>query len=256
LTLEFRQPGEASPDTNQQHFLPPPKSPHTTSRPKQGLLSELSYAQSLTARLHRDRDNWRSLAQKQERDFTFAHHNLSNQVHRTSNTEEQNTKLQFRHEEDTKAGRHLYARFQILVFTHDKLVDEFNDAMRTVARLKKSDRNKEKVQQRNFRLKAMLQRYTAQGTSAADKADADTEDTLREALALASERIEELEIKGEAVLDAVGRCKDGCGCADGEGMCCGDVEAGMWEARVAFRGVLDDEAVKERKVVWLDLLED
>lgn len=256
LTLESRLPSEGSFTNSHQHALPSPKSPQTTSRSKQGLLSELSWAQSLTARLRRDRDNWRSLALKQEQDLTAAHEDLEHQTCVISEIEHENAKLRFRHEEDRTAGGQLYSRFQVLVSAHDKLVDQLNDAMRTVARLKKSDRTKDKVQQRNLSLKATLQRYTAQSTSATTQAAADAESTLREALALANERIEELETRGEAMLDALERRNDSFGSDDDEEMGERNVEAGLLEAEVAFRGVLEDGSFKEQKVLWLDLLED
>jgi hypothetical protein len=212
--------------------------------------------QSLAVRLRRDRDNWRSLALRQEQDLKAAHKDLENQVRSISDIEEENAKLRFRHEEDTRAGKQLYSRFQVLVSKHDKLVIQFNDAVRAVARIKKSDRTKDKVQQRNLRLKATLQRYTSQGTSATTQAAADTEATLREALALASERIEELEMRGEAMLDALERRNDSCGSDDDEEMRGRDVEARLLEAEVAFRGVLGDESFKEQKKIWPELLDD
>jgi hypothetical protein len=193
---------------------------------------------------------------RQEQDLKAAHKDLEDQVCSTSEIEEENAKLRFRHEEDTTAGKQLYSRFQVLVSKHDKLVDQFNDAVRTVARIKKSDRTKDKVQQRNLRLKATLQRYTSQGTSATTQAAADTEATLREALALASERIEELETRGEAMLDALERRNDSCGSDDDEEMRGRDVEARLLEAEVAFRGVLGDESFKEQKKIWPELLDD
>jgi hypothetical protein len=196
------------------------------------------------------------LALKQEQDLIAAHKDLDDQARSITELEEENAKLRFRHEEDTTAGRQLYSRFQGLISKHDKLVDHFNDAVRTIARLKRSDRAKEKVQQRNLRLKATLQRCTSQGISATTQAAADTEATLREALALANERIEELETKGEALLDALERRNDSCGSDDDEDMEGRDVEAQVLEAEVAFRGVLEDESFKEQKEVRPELLDE
>jgi hypothetical protein len=196
------------------------------------------------------------LALKQEQDLIAAHKDLDNQARSITELEEENAKLRFRHEKDTTAGRQLYSRFQGLISKHDKLVDHFNDAVRTIARLKRSDRAKEKVQQRNLRLKATLQRCTSQGISATTQAAADTEATLREALALANERIEELETKGEALLDALERRNDSCGSDDDEDMEGRDVEAQVLEAEVAFRGVLEDESFKEQKEVRPELLDE
>jgi hypothetical protein len=110
------------------------------------------------------------------------------------------------------------------------------------------------VQQRNIRLKATLQRYTSQGTSATTQAAADTEATLREALALANDHIEELEITGEALLDALEKRNDSYGSDDGDGMKEGEAEAGVLGAEVAFRGVFEDELFKEQRENWADLL--
>jgi hypothetical protein len=255
LTLETRLPSEGSLKANKQSSLPSPRTPVTPGpKSKLGLLSELSLAQSLASRLRRDRDKWRSLAQKQEQDLIAAHNHLKQQAHSISEIEQENAKLRTRHEEDTTAGRQLFSRFQELINKHDKLVDQVNDAMRAITRLKKSDRSKGKVQQRNIRLKATLQRYTSQGTSATTQAAADTEATLREALALANDHIEELEITGEALLDALEKRNDSYGSDDGDGMKEGEAEAGVLGAEVAFRGVLEDESFKEQKENWADLL--
>ena len=254
LTLDPRQPSEGSLNTNNLLSLPSPRTPTSGSKSKHGLLSELSLAQSLASRLRRDRDNWHSLAQKQEQDLIAAHDDLGQQAHSISEIEQENAKLRTRHEEDTTAGRQLYSRFQELINKHDKLVDQVNDAMRAITRLKNSDRSKGKVQQRNLRLKATLQRYTAQGTSATTQAAADTEATLREALAVANERVVELEAKGEALLDALEKRNDSSRIDDGEGMKEGDAEAGVLGAEVAFRGVLEDESFEEQKENWADLL--
>jgi hypothetical protein len=255
LTLETRLPSEGS-NLSKQHSLPSSRTPVTPGpKSKHGLLSELSLAQSLASRLRRDRDNWRSLAQKQEQDIIAAHEDLKQQAHSISEIEQENAKLRTRHEEDTTAGRQLYSRFQELISKHDKLVDQANDSTRIIVRLKKSDRSKGKVQQRNLRLKATLHRYTSQGTSATTKAAADTEATLREALALANDRIEELETKGEALLDALEKRNNSCGSDDEEATEEEEeVEPGVLGAEVAFRGVLEDESFREQKENWADLL--
>ena len=254
LTLESRRPSEGSLSTNNQLLLPTSRTPASSPKPKHSLLSELSLAQSLASRLRRDRDNWRSLAQKQEHDLIAAHEDLKQQAYSISKIEEENAKLRTRHDEDTTAGRQLYSRFQELINKHDKLVDQVNDAMRTITRLKKNDRSKGKVQQRNLRLKATFQRYTSQGTLDTTQAAADTDATLREALALANDRIEELKTKGEALLDALEKRNDSCGSDDGDEIREGDPEAGLLGAAVAFRSVLEDETFKEQKENWVDLL--
>jgi hypothetical protein len=73
---------------------------------------------------------------------------------------------------------------------------------------------------------------------------------------LANERIEELESKGEAMLDALDRRNDSCGSDDEEELERGGIEAGLLGAEVVFRGVLEDESFKEQRKIWLDLLND
>ena len=58
------------------------------------------------------------------------------------------------------------------------------------------------------------------------------------------------------MLDALEKRNDSCGSDEEEDMGQGDVEAGMLEAVVAFRGVIVDESFKEQKVLWLELLDD
>ena len=246
LTVEVRRPTETSPKLSHRHFSPPPKTPPTPPRSKHSILGELSLVQSHASRLRRGRDNWRSLALSQEQDLDAAHQDLEHQTRIISETKDENAKLRARQEEATTAGRQLYSRFDSLVTKHD-------EAMRTITRLKKSDRSKDKVQQRNLSLKATLRRYTAQGISATTRAAADTESTLREALALATERIEELETRGEALLDALEKRNDDFG-SDDDDMESGEAEAELLEAEVAFRGVLEEDSIKEQKEIWAELL--
>ncbi|RAR12723.1 hypothetical protein DDE83_003871 [Stemphylium lycopersici] len=253
LTVEVRRPTETGTKSSHRHFAPPPKTPQTPPRSEHSLLGELSLAQAHASCLRRDRDKWHSLALRQEQDLDAAFKDLEHQTQIISETEDENTKLKARHEEATTAGRQLYSRFDSLIAKHDKLVDEFNEATRTITRLKKSDRSKDKVQQRNLNLKATLRRYTVQGVSATTRAAADTESTLREALALATERIGELETKGEVLLDALEKRYDGSGSDDDE-MDSGETEAELLEAEVAFRGVLEEESIKEQKENWAELL--
>ena len=73
---------------------------------------------------------------------------------------------------------------------------------------------------------------------------------------MANERIEELETKGEVMLDALERRNDSCGSDDEGELERGDIEAGLLGAEVVFRSVLEDESFKEQKEIWLDLLND
>jgi len=119
---------------------------------------------------------------------------------------------------------------------------------RTLLQLKKSERAKEKTQQRNLRLKALLNRFSENGVAARAKTDANTLSALKEALAAACERLDELEGRGEALLDALDRDDDGDeGSGNGE-------EVGALEAEVAFRGVLEDDGFRGMREEWEGLL--
>jgi hypothetical protein len=115
--------------------------------------------------------------------------------------------------------------------------------------LKKSDRTKGKVWQRNLRLKATLGRLSSQVSLTPDQT---AEATLLEALALANERIEELELKGEVLIHALEEHEDSYEeDEDEDGL---DRTAHLMEAEVAFRGVLEDEMFREQREVRSDLL--
>ena len=254
LTPDAFIPSEGGLNITQLRLLPSPRSSTAPSRSRQNLLSEISLAQSFASRLHRDRDNWRSLAQRQTSDVTAAENVIKEQACTIAELQEEKASLDRRLEDDHSKGKQLHSRFQDLITKHDKLVDQLNDALRTINRLKKSDRAKGKVQQRNLRLKAVLQRYTSRGGSSTSLSDAGIEATLIEALALASEHIEDLESKGEALLDALEERNAGSG-SDGESeMKERDAAAELLEAEDAFRGVIEDEAFKEQKAGWGDLL--
>jgi len=230
-----------------------PRASVTSPRSKPNLLSELSLTQSVVSQLRLERDEWRTTAQIQQRQLLSNERDLQSQERSIAMLEDQNAALRAGHEEDVTASNKLFARLQDVIIKHDKLVDQLNDSVRAAARLKKSDRAKGKVWQRNLRLKATLQRYTSQMTSGSAKQDANTEASLLEALALANERIEELESKGEVLLEALDKHNDSSDSRKG-----GDEEdcgtAQLLEAEVAFRGVLEDETFKEQKGFWQDLL--
>lgn len=225
------------------------KRPCASPRSKPNLLSELSLAQPVIARLRLDRDEWRNTAQTQERQLLSNANNLETQEHTIADLEHQNAALRTGYDNEVSANNKLLARLRDVVGKHDKLVDQANDSVRTAARLKKSDRAKGKVWQKNLRLKATLQRYTMQDTWVPAASDTNTEASLMEALALASERIEELESKGEVLLEALEIYKDG------EDTPKEDHDmANLTEAEGSFRGVLEDETFKEQKDAWGDLL--
>ncbi|CAO2649143.1 Nn.00g100920.m01.CDS01 [Neocucurbitaria sp. VM-36] len=257
LSLDAFSPSEGSLSITKPHLFTPLRPSAAVSRSKQSLLSELSLAQSLASRLRRDRDNWRSLAQKQVNDNTAAENTIKERAHAISSLEDRIADLHHRNEEDRSKGKQLYTRFQGLITKHDKLVDDLNEALRTINRLKKSDRAKGKVQQRNLRLKATLQHYTSrEGGSSTLKSDASVEATLLEALALANERIEELESKGKGLLDLLEERKDSSGSDTVVESEEEDVEEGLREAKFALREVIEDEAFTEQKANWAELLDE
>lgn len=148
-------------------------------------------------------------------------------------------------------GRMLHSQFNDLIVRHDSLISQHNEARRSIVRLKKSDRSKGKVQQRNLRLKATLQRFGARGESESAEADANTQAALREALALANERVNELESKGEALLEVLERRDD-----EDKGDSAELRTADLLEARLAFQGELEDETFREQRENWAELLDD
>ncbi|KAH7356176.1 hypothetical protein BKA66DRAFT_253734 [Pyrenochaeta sp. MPI-SDFR-AT-0127] len=212
LNIDFTSAGENHKIKSLHSFASPQRS-STKPRPKHGLLSELSLTQSLTSRLRHDRDSWRSLAERQKPDLAAAERVVQQQTSTICYLEDENVKLRNRNAEEFSMGQQIFTRFQELISKHDNLADQLNDALRTIIRLKKSDRSKEKVQQRNLRLKATLQRYTSQ-VPLPQQIHEDSIATLQEALALANERIGELEAKGEALLEVLERRHDNSGSGD------------------------------------------
>lgn len=145
-------------------------------------------------------------------------------------------------------GKKLLARFKRVEAENETLKADCFDARRVSARLKKSDRAKGKTQQRLLSLKAHM------GAHACGSDESGREDALLEALAVACQRVEELEEAGDKLLDALdgkdGRKSD-VGNADGDAS-----EYEFLEARCRFAGVLDGEAYREQKALWAELLED
>jgi hypothetical protein len=160
--------------------------------------------------------------------------------------------LQTRHEEVVSANTSLFARLQDALSTHDKLFSQLKDSDRALARLEKSDRAKGKVWQRNLRLKTTLHRYAAQTASGPSQQHTSTETGLLEALVLASERIEELESKGNALANVLEQRNDSCESDEDED----DRAERLLEAEVAFRNVLEDETCREQKEHWDELLKE
>ncbi|KAJ4370430.1 hypothetical protein N0V83_004948 [Neocucurbitaria cava] len=229
----------------------PPLRPFSSSTPRseQGLLSELSLAQSYTY-------NWHVHSQKHITDNILAEDTVKSRARTISEQQGQIIDLHHSNEGDPLRYKQLYTRFQAQVTKHNKLVDQLNDALRTINRLKKSDRAKGKVQQRNLRLKATLQHYTSRDGSSTSHLNGNVENTVLEALALANERIEQLESKGESLLDLLEEGKDGGQRDAGGDISERNVSEEILVAKVAFREILEDETFREQKVNWAELLDE
>jgi hypothetical protein len=213
-------------------------------RPSAQPLNELAIAQAVVVRLRLERDEWRAMAQLQERQLLANHREFKRQEQAIAVLKDQNDALRIEHKKDVTLDNQTHARLNASIIKHDKLVTELADSARAAARLKRSDRAKGKVVQRNLRLKATLQRYTSQ---AATEPDANTETALMEALALANERIEELESRGQNLLEVLDQRNDGPEDSD---------VANLVEAEGALREVIEDEDFKVQKKHWEDLMQE
>lgn len=188
---------------------------------------------------HLDREYWRSRSLFQEtrlnqllRRYTISQRSIAALTAQNAELQARlDAALQAKDEDDAIALENLHLLYQI------------SELSTQLAKLRRSDRAKEKVHQNNLRLKAAMS-----GHKCAQKTDGDImrEQTLLEALGASNERIEELEQVGERLLDAM----DGSDEEDNGGFGMGRVEA-----EVAFRGVLDDETFRNQKVLWEELLE-
>ena len=203
-----------------------------------------SHLHLLISRLRLDRNTWRDTALDQASE-------LQAQPNAICSLMTENAQLRSHRKEDVETITSLSSMLENVVTRYDKLVVDLADARRHLLRVKKSDRAKGKVQQKNLTLKALLNRFGEKGVVARSKADADTEAALREALAAACERVEELEARGEALLDALEERDDA---SDDEDDMGGD--AGVLGAEIAFRGILEDGEFKEARKEWADLLEE
>ena len=125
--------------------------------------------------------------------------------------------------------------------------EQLDEANRRAKLLKKSNREKGNVEQRNLALKAYMRSHQCRGT------ENSKEQTLLEALALAKQRIQDLEVAGTKLLDALD-----CSSDDEEGKSDSDENdrCGLAEAELVFRGVIEDEMYEEQKLLWEELLDE
>ncbi|RMZ74035.1 hypothetical protein GMOD_00004860 [Pyrenophora seminiperda CCB06] len=229
--------------------------------PRLSECSSIFHPQSLMSCFGLDRDHWHHLALKQALALTTLRQSLENYKVTTCSLSAENTHLHSRHYKHVITIASLTSSLQSLAIKNEQLMSNLAETARSLLQLRKSDRAKGKVHQRNLRLKSILNRFSKKGVAARAKADADTEAALKEALAAAWERIEELEARGEALLDALDDHDhdhdhdhdDGNsdGSENGGGMGC---EVGHLEAEVAFRGALEDEAFRAMRDEWESLL--
>jgi hypothetical protein len=232
--IELLGPREREEHTKEKRYSLSPMSSMTPSKPKLSLLSELSMMQATVSRLRAERDEWRNTAECQQQDLALQQGTIAN-------LEEQIASLHTDLEQDEVERDKMYSYF------HKHYDHKLDEAERTITRLIKSDRSKEKVAQRNLRLKTTLQRVfnkKATGRKA-----------LLEALVLAKERIDDLEVKGDMLLEALERhdCSQSGEEEDEEE---GEHTVTVVEAEVAFRGVLEDSTFREQSAGWNKFLDE
>ncbi|KAH6459196.1 hypothetical protein HBI57_095960 [Parastagonospora nodorum] len=249
MTVDLSKISEEHQKMSKQRSAPHTRSSTSPLRPKTNLLNELAIAQSVASQLRVDRDEWRTTAQLQEQQIAYHEQELEHQRHAFALLEEQHAAVGAERKEIILANDNLFTLFREAVHKHDKLADDLNESKRATARLKKSDRAKGKVLQRNLRLKSTLQRIGMQASCSPAAPNANTEASLLEALAAAAERIDELESKGEALLEALETRDDSSENEEED-----DGNAKLLEAAVAIRGVLDEESFAEQKQHWEILL--
>ena len=191
----------------------------------------LSSAKTLISRLRLDRNVWRNRSAKQTSHITDL---------KTSNRD-----LDRRLNGALQAGNQLLKRYleQRDKNADDKVAREMFEKNRLISRLKKSDRAKGKVFQRNLVLKAALRNQPKQDG---------TNEMLLEALAAANDRIAELEGAGEELLEALEREDSDSEMSEEEEEARG---GGLLGATVKMRNVLEDETFKEGTELWSELLD-
>lgn len=225
--------------------------PTSTSKPI-GLTRGLqdTPAQTLSSRLRLDRDRWRSIAlqrskqldtmemQKQERERTIAA--LRDEV-RT-----------------LEPGSGTYSKYnnnnnnmQMKSVENTYLTQQIEDLTRTCKQLRKSDRAKGRSIDRNFQLIVALKSLAAKSRTA-NGLSSNNEPALQEALAMAITRIEDMELHGTKVLEALEGLNDTSGEDEAEEQA--NVEFTLVEAEVAFRSILEDDTFREHRENWACLL--
>ncbi|EMD61941.1 hypothetical protein COCSADRAFT_38743 [Bipolaris sorokiniana ND90Pr] len=155
----------------------------------------------------------------------------------------------------------------------DRLASQLHEAKANMTKLRRSDRTKEKTQQQNIHLKALLHRQsvkyntTKYSTAATFRGvtAALNQNILQSALSAAIERIDELEARGQALLDALLDAleEQGTSSEEEEGEGEGEEEyddseavAKLLKAQVKLDGVLRDKGFTLERRTWRHLLRD
>ncbi|KAH9860620.1 hypothetical protein J1614_011951 [Plenodomus biglobosus] len=219
----------------------------STPAPQDGAQNEFYPIQARITQLLQEQDNFRSLSRSQAQQ-------LSQQDRIISQLQAENSQLRQANLEATITGKHILSRYHGLIEQHATLEEKLANKKRAYVKLRKSERAKTGIQQRNLIIKATLQRVMMREAPESTEQDANIKATLREALALAMERIDELENAGENVIDALGRMDESDG--DGEGDGERDGQPSLAEVEVTFRGVLGDKGFAEQKENWEELMEE
>ncbi|EMD90915.1 hypothetical protein COCC4DRAFT_60270 [Bipolaris maydis ATCC 48331] len=221
--------------------------PPVHSLQNQSLLSEIAATQALTTHLRRDRDAWRTLAQEHSKALNEANRKLKDREHMISELQKSKASLKFQCDTSEALNSDLSSclkeatmnldeatkMLEAATTKRDHLASQLDEAKANMTKLRRSDRTKEKTQQQNLHLKALLHhqsakynnntntarynnntntaRYTTTTTTAKRSTTATlrsattalNQDMLQSALSSAMERIDSLEARGgQALLDA------------------------------------------------------
>ncbi|KAJ6267904.1 hypothetical protein PSV08DRAFT_354593 [Bipolaris maydis] len=222
--------------------------PPVHSLQNQSLLSEIAATQALTTHLRRDRDAWRTLAQEHSKALNEANRKLKDREHMISELQKSKASLKFQCDTSEALNSDLSSclkeatmnldeatkMLEAATTKRDHLASQLDEAKANMTKLRRSDRTKEKTQQQNLHLKALLHhqsakynnntntarynnntntaRYTTTTTTTAKRSTTATlrsattalnQDMLQSALSSAMERIDSLEARGgQALLDA------------------------------------------------------
>ncbi|KAF2737806.1 hypothetical protein EJ04DRAFT_421752, partial [Polyplosphaeria fusca] len=186
----------------------------------------------LTARLRTDRDSWRCRFLQQERRLIAMAGQLKTSKEANKDLRADSNSLLSVLKDAIESGKSLLVRIRNIGVENQDLSHRLSEANRTILQLRKSDRAKGKIEQRNLNLKAHLGRKSTM------------EQTLIEALNTACDRIGELEAAGNSLMEASDRINDTDGSEDESG------GESVMEAELKFRGTLQDQTFSEMKQLW------